>query len=244
MHFQHLQAVGRGRVGVVYRSIDPDSGEPIAVKHVGSDGLVQLQRGFEVQRALDHPHVLRAHRIHLEASEGYTVLDLADGEIEGPLTPADLLTLTRDLASALHHVHSRGWIHRDVKPGNLLLRDRRVLLSDFGLAIPICTTGPIAPVGTPPYMPAECFLTWTSTPGMDWFALGVTVFELLTGVLPFQGVSLQDELLAKQRAHYSLGGIPAAFQPLIEGLLLPDQGSRWGYQELMRHLDGNHRAAA
>jgi serine/threonine protein kinase len=143
-------------------------------------------------QALDHPCIVRSFGMADETSllvefvDGRTLADLLDSNPQGRLRVADALRVALHVGAALAHMHARGLVHLDLAPSNVILRrDGRPVLIDFGAARRVDEARPSRPVGTDPYMaPEECGLRPVS-PATDVFGLGVLLFELLTGELPF-----------------------------------------------------------
>ena len=193
--------VGAGGMGAVYRAKDRVDGGRVAVKvTVGSAGMSRAQREAEALQTLVHPQIVR-YVDHGRTPEGelYLVMEWLEGEdlaarlLRAPLTLRECVDVTRRAAEALGFAHSRGLIHRDVKPGNVFLVDgdpSRVKVLDFGLA----RTGASSEltkagilVGTPAYMaPEQARGDAVFDARVDVFALGSMLFKCITGRSPFQ----------------------------------------------------------
>ncbi|MFK7821881.1 MAG: serine/threonine protein kinase, partial [Planctomycetaceae bacterium] len=201
------EEVGRGGMGVVFKAHQPELDRDVAIKiiRLDSDGASRTQR-FELERhalaRLDHPNVVPAYSFTQDENYAYLVMKLVRGYglnqlIAGEGGPAirslyDELTkdwtrfasLAADVASGLAHAHEYGLIHRDMKPGNLLLDDQgKVWIGDFGLAkmlegSNLSLTGDV--VGTPRYMAPEQ-LHGSADARSDVYSLGLTLYELATG---------------------------------------------------------------
>lgn len=246
------EQIGQGRWGRVHRATDLRTGHTVAVKEVDASGEPELTQGFRVLSRLSHPNVAPVLE-YRELDEGaWVVMPLFGGadlvDVAAACAPAArarlVANVVRDIARALRYVHRAGWVHRDVKPANLLRDGRRFLLNDFGLAHPLASEAFTPPVGTPPYLAPESFLAWQTGPAVDWYALGVTAWELLTGELPFDGPSLQEEVVRKQRGVGPLpASVPPAWGPLLAGLLHPDPAARWNGEDVKRHLPALRTAA-
>lgn len=245
--FDLLEPIGDGRWGHVHRARDCRSGSAVAVKITDGAGAEELAHGFAVLASLSHPNLLEVHEL-FETTDGraMSMALVSPGALEHALERVDpcerdgvLRAVVADVAHGLVHLHAAGWVHRDVKPANLLWDGRRARLADLGLAVRHGSGELVAPAGTPPYMAPEGFLRWQTGPASDWFALGVSAWELLCGALPYGGESLQEELLAKQR--HLPGTLPATVDsafwgPLLRGLLDPDPAARWSGLQVLGHL--------
>lgn len=206
--YKVINPLGHGGFSEVYKCEHLEiPGVHVAVKLI-------LQWGPEVQREaqtafmLIHPHIVRATSIGRldEKSQGYIVMDYVEGqtletklnELEAHRLPFDdqTLTLIDDVAQALDFAHSKGTIHRDVKPSNILLsKDGTAFLSDFGLSETKRLPGQsvfsqhsqAGLSGTYPYMSPEQLMLKDSGSVSDLYSLGVVVYEILTGQLPYRG---------------------------------------------------------
>ena len=210
--------LGRGAAGVVYRARDPRSGRPVALKLLTGGSRTALRR-FQTEahalQRLDHQHLVRVLDSGEDAGRPFLVMELVDGSSlaarvgqGGPLAPREAATIARDLARALEHAHARGVIHRDIKPANVLLdRSGRARLGDFGLAreldgLASRVTMEGAVLGTPGYLPPEQVRGELDRidARADVYALGATLFALLTGEAPFAAEAVGDVLEQTVRA--------------------------------------------
>lgn len=207
--FELLEKIGQGGMGSVFKARQKELGRIVAVK-VLSPRLARnaefVEAFFREARAagrLSHPNIVAA--IDVGESQGfyYFAMEYVEGETlakllarEGPLSEERALRIAAEVARALDHAYQKGIIHRDIKPDNIIVTpDGRVRVTDFGLAKAI---GPGAPtgsdderfMGTPAYVAPEQI---RSEPGVDCradiFSLGVTLFQMLTGELPFTGAN-------------------------------------------------------
>jgi serine/threonine protein kinase len=213
--YQVQEQIGRGGMAVVYRALDLRLGRPVALKvlapHLGEDEAFR-QRFIRESRAaagVDHPHIVPV----FEAGEADGVLFIAMryvsyGDVrmlidrEGRLSTARAVTITAQVASALDAAHARGLVHRDVKPGNMLLAETgargtdHVYLSDFGLskhslaASTLTSTGQF--MGTLDYVSPEQIQGQPADGRADQYALACTTVEMLSGTPPFK----RDESMA------------------------------------------------
>jgi type VI secretion system ImpB/VipA family protein len=205
------ERLGSGGMGVVYLADDPQLGRPVAVKVPFLDG--RLERGEVVGRFLrearaaaraQHPHVCPIHDVGEDGGRPYLVMAYIAGPsldrrlAEGPkLDDRTSVRLAREMAEALAALHAQGILHRDLKPANVLLdAEGRALLTDFGLARPEDEPGlltrPGAVLGTPAYMAPEQAAGEGEKVGAwsDLYSLGVILYQMLTGRLPFEGPAL------------------------------------------------------
>ncbi len=200
-------------MGHVYRGLDTHRSLPVAIKlmheRLSPVEVARFAREVEVLAQLDHPGIVAhvAHG-HTDAGEPYLVMDWLEGEDlaarlrRQPLTAQETVVLARRVALALEAAHGRGVVHRDLKPGNLFLRDGRVdrvTLVDFGIArqsgvMPSLTrAGGL--IGTPGYIAPEQARGLRSVgPAADIFALGCVIFECLTGRSPFAATHIAEAL--------------------------------------------------
>ncbi len=196
-----LGELGRGAMGVVHRAFDPALGREVALKVLLAGNPARLEREGVVAAGLDHPGIVRVHRAGHLAGRPCLVYELVEGArtLDEVLGSADLpaaAALLRDVARALGHAHARGVVHRDVKPGNVLVgSDGRPRVTDLGLAAAkeldrLTQTGEV--LGTPLYMAPETLTGQRERvgPAADVWAVGVMLYERVTGQVPFSGDSL------------------------------------------------------
>ncbi len=243
--YQVEQQAGQGGMGVVFRAIDRTTGEPVALKLLRSGDLSLAEidrfvREAEVLAALRHPNIV-AYVDHGETEDGRHFLAMewltghdlgAHLERHGPLAAEDAVTLLRRLTEALAVAHARGVVHRDIKPGNIFLRDGRVdrpAVLDFGIARLVHThrrlTQTGAMLGTPVYMAPEQVRGDSELgPAVDVFALGSVLFECLVGAPPFMGMNVVA-VLAKILFHevpsvrFARPELPRSLDALLERML-------------------------
>ena len=202
--------LGRGAMGTVYLATDPMIGRKLAIKAVDFSALIgderetfrgRFFREAEAAGRLSHPHIVTVFDAGEEQNTAYLAMDYVPGETLAHFARPDrLLTLEAvyrllaQAAEALDYAHRQRVIHRDVKPGNMIYNqdEERIKVTDFGIARVTdgtrTRTGTI--MGSPSYMSPEQLAGETVDGRSDVFSLGVTLFQLLTGQLPFQGESL------------------------------------------------------
>ncbi|HSL83849.1 MAG TPA: serine/threonine-protein kinase, partial [Thermoanaerobaculia bacterium] len=207
--YKVLDEIGRGAMGVVYLARDPLIGRLVALKTfrmsaaLAGKELAMYRARFirEAQSAgiLSHPNIVTIHDVVEESEEGATFIameyvrgtDLKERLAgEGRLALADAVHVVTQVAEGLDYAHSKGVVHRDVKPANILLtEDRQVKLTDFGIArldtSNLTLEGQL--LGTPNYMAPEQIQGQATDHRADVFSLGVVLYEMLTGEKPFKG---------------------------------------------------------
>jgi tRNA A-37 threonylcarbamoyl transferase component Bud32 len=206
-HYEILERLGGGGMGVIYRARDLKLHRAVAVKFIAPElrGDSEARRRFVAEAraasALDHPNICTIHEI-AETDDGrpFIVMAAYDGETlrsridRGPVPADEALAIADPIARALAAAHERGIVHRDVKPDNVFLTDHgTVKLLDFGLARTTggAMSGTEGVRGTVAYMSPEQALGRRADERSDVWALGVILFEMLTGARPFSGCDLR-----------------------------------------------------
>jgi serine/threonine protein kinase len=200
------QFLGQGGMGIVYRAHDTQLNRAVALKipTLSGGGSATLKARFvreaQAAAALQHPNICQIYDIGEVDGAAYLTMALIRGEplarrVGEPWEPRAAAELVRKLALALQVAHSQGVIHRDLKPGNVMIDERgEPVIMDFGLArradlVAEQLTQQGDMLGTPAYMSPEQITGDVAVmgPGCDIYSLGVILFELLTGTVPFQG---------------------------------------------------------
>ncbi len=206
------EVIGQGTFGRVYRGYDRRLARPVAVKVIkpwwteDPQWTERFEREAQLMARLGDPGIIQIYDIGQAEQGAYYVAELVEGESlahrlgRGPLSPADALDVAEQLCRALSHAHARSVVHRDVKPGNVLLaRGGRVKVGDFGVARLAEGTadGPAGTVlGTPRYMAPEQTRGARPTPATDVYGAGVVLYEMLAGRPPFTERSAIELALA------------------------------------------------
>jgi hypothetical protein len=231
--YRIVALLGKGGMGEIYRADDVKLGQPVALKFLhgalSADRLQQLYREVRVGRQVSHPNVCRLYDVVEMGEHTFLAMEYVDGEDLASLLarigrlPADKgIELARDLAAGLAAVHERGVVHRDLKPANVMIDGRgRARLTDFGLALAYEAEGREASAGTPAYMSPEQLAGRTVSARSDLFALGLLLYEMLTGRRFFDARTVKDllEQHAKPRASRIQGG-PRLPDGEVEQLIL------------------------
>jgi tRNA A-37 threonylcarbamoyl transferase component Bud32/tetratricopeptide (TPR) repeat protein len=202
LHYEILRLLGRGGMGEVYEARDLKLQRRVALKFLAPElsADAESEKRFEREAlsaaALSHPHIATLYALEHDGRTVFIAMELMSGEslrdriARGPLALPEALALARDVAGALAHAHRRGIVHRDIKPENLMFdAEGAIKVMDFGLARAaqasrLTMTG--STLGTAAYMAPESTRGAIGAPA-DVFALGVVLYEMITGTLPFPG---------------------------------------------------------
>jgi WD40 repeat protein/serine/threonine protein kinase/DNA-binding XRE family transcriptional regulator len=204
------ERIGSGGFGVVYRARQLEIDREVAIKIILPKYANEPEfiRHFEAEAEfvvrLEHPHIVPLHDCWREPNLACLVMRLLRaGNLRnllhrGPLQPEELLFILEQIGPALGAAHRAGVIHRDLKPSNILLdEDHNAYLADFGIATRLSNLLPPHPqlesiVGTPDYISPEQIRSEFIRPQTDIYCLGIMIYELLTGTVPFQGLTPMD----------------------------------------------------
>ncbi len=208
--YELLEKIGKGGMGVVYRALDPAIGRIVAIKTIltkdaeGDDSQLRarLLRESQAGGRLSHPNIVAVHDVCDDGQTAYIVMEYVHGRTLDKVMREDstlqssgeALRIVQDCAVALDYAHSRGVVHRDVKPTNIMLQaDGMVKIADFGIAkvaqSVALTQGAVA-VGSPHYMAPEQWRGEAVTGQADQYALATVAYALLAGRRPFEGDSV------------------------------------------------------
>ncbi len=243
-----MEEIGRGGMGAVYKARDVELDRVVAMKVlspylVGEPRLVQrFMREARLAANLDHPNIVTIYDIGGEGGYYYFVMKYLEGKSlkeilaeRGALPPQTVIALVSQLAAALDYAHGQNLIHRDVKPGNVIVDEEgHATLTDFGLAkvaenLKLTASGET--IGTLEYMAPEqargdSFMT------SDVYSLGVMLYEMLTGHLPFQGNN--QATLLYQHLHEDPpplskfnSNLPPEFDPIVRKAMAKDPAERY-----------------
>jgi WD40 repeat protein/transcriptional regulator with XRE-family HTH domain len=237
--FALAERIGKGGMGSVYRAIQPNVDREVAIKIIRpeyanqSDFIRRFEAEAQLVARLEHPHIVPLYDYWREPGVAFLVMRLLrGGNIQnlialGPLGLETTSRLFEQMCSGLNAAHRIGVIHRDLKPANVLLdEDSNAYLADFGIAKNISNpdmehlTQLDAMIGTPQYMSPEQIRSLTIRPQSDIYCLGIMLYEMLTGTLPFAGPTPIDLFqqhintpLPPLSAHRS--GLPALLDQVI-----------------------------
>ena len=255
LQYRVISRLGSGGMGQVYLAEDTRLGRQVALKFLApaldmnADARTRLVREAQVAARLRSPHIAVAYDL-VEHEQGiFIAMEFVEGELlstrvaRGPLSVADSLDIAMQVADALDEAHALGIVHRDIKSGNLMITARQLVkVLDFGLAKAIPSRDGFATeasltmagmvVGTLNYMPPEQLRGGEVDHRVDLFSLGVVLYEMLTGRLPFAGESMADvadrilnrEPEAIGRYSYS---VPAEVESIVRKALEKDPAFRY-----------------
>ncbi|MDA8017011.1 MAG: protein kinase [Thermoanaerobaculia bacterium] len=249
--------VGSGAFGVVYEAFDRRDRSRVALKVLRSaeaDALYRFKKGFRSLADLRHPNLVSFYELITEDGMWFFSMELIDGVefIEAlcgrPECSTDeyerIRRLGWQLAAGLDAVHRSGIVHRDIKPPNVLVTPRDGLkLLDFGLITelrqrPELRSDDHQMVGTPAYMAPEQAHGDLSNPASDWYSVGVMLFQVMTGELPYSG-SLMQILTQKLKGpppdllRRRVAEVPEDLEELVLGLLRPEPEHRWTAERVL-----------
>lgn len=251
--YEVREMLGHGGMGAVYRGVQISVGRPVAIKVLRSgvfsndETKARFQREAQVMAGLEHPNIVRLYDFGVHEQRVYMVMELIDGSslhdlmrgfrIEETLA----LEMVRQAAAGMAEAHARGIVHRDLKPANLMMVGdssgaMRVVVLDFGLARPsrsdvrLTTAGLV--YGTPEYIAPEYARGAEFDQRAEMYALGVVLYELITGWPPFNGEPLQilfqqvSEPVPSLEAAVRQGLVSVSCEKLVMGMLSKDPDSR------------------
>jgi len=233
--------LGEGGMGVVHLARDPE-GRPVAIKVLHPLGTEEanarrrLAREVETMRRVRSPYVAEVLDADVTGEYPYIVTRFVAGPTldemvrgRGPLSGQGLRRLAYGMAEALAAIHAAGVVHRDLKPGNVMLTDDRPIVIDFGIAqtgdaTRLTQTGLV--MGTPGYLAPEVIEGQPSSPASDVHSWGSTMAFAATGHLPFGGGSYETIFYRIVSGRADLTGVPAPLVPLVSAALARDPSHR------------------
>jgi serine/threonine-protein kinase len=233
--YRIIGLLGRGGMGEVYRATDLTLGQSVALKFLPEEAsrnqrlLERFHGEVRVARLVSHPNVCRVYDIGEVEGMPFISMEYVDGEDLGTLLlrigrlPADKAVQTaRKLCAGLTAAHDRGVIHRDLKPGNIMIDKRgEIVIMDFGLAaIADQLSGAEVHNGTPAYMSPEQLKGTGVTARSDLYALGLVLYELFTGKRPYDAKSVQQLIDLEEAAQLtSMTSVAADIDPAVEKVI-------------------------
>lgn len=246
------EVIGRGGMADVYRATDELLHRPVAVKVLRDTAENENDRQRFTAEArtlarLNHVNLVTVLDAGITAEQPYLVMELVEGTTlgasgqEGPLPLEQVGQVGAQVADALAYAHSQGIVHRDVKPGNVLLgSDGRARLADFGIARLIgdtvrhTKTGHA--IGTPAYLSPEQVLGDEVTPAVDVYSLGLVLLEALTGERAYPGSPTEAALVRLSKPPHVPSSLPAPWRDLLERMTAREPADRPSAAEVAEHL--------
>jgi len=247
--YEIVELLGRGGMATVYKAYQQEVDRFVAIKvlppHPGQDAAFIDRFRLEARTIarLQHPHILPLYDYGDQDDILFLVMAFVSGGslgeriARGPMPLAEVEIVLRQVASALDYAHRQGVIHRDVKPGNILLDgEGHALLADFGLVriaeadTNLTASGGI--LGTPAYMSPEQGQGMAVAPSIDVYALGVVVYEMISGKQPYTAETAMQIVIKHitdpiPDIRAAVDGLPASLQDVIERALWKDPEQRY-----------------
>lgn len=222
-----LAELGVGGMGAVYRAHDRELDELVALKVIRADlirepdVLDRFRVEVKLARRVTHRNVARTFELGHDGELTFCAMELVDGESladrlarEGKLVPDQAIAIAHAVCEGLAAAHAAGVIHRDIKPANVLIaRDGRVVVADFGIAVPAQVAG-ADHAGTIAYMAPELLVGGAATEASDIYAVGLVLYEMLVGAHAFSG-SVEDMVRKQDEAQVR----PTGFEPALADLV-------------------------
>jgi len=260
--YQIESLIGRGGMAAVYRAHDTALNRSVAIKvldpalAVDPKAVERFRREAVTSANLEHPSIVRVYDVEQSGDLHYMAMRFVQGttlrEIlrdNGALPVDVIVNIVKPIAAAIHYAHLHGVIHRDVKPGNILVEpDGTVLLTDFGIARAADNTqssltahGHV--MGTADYLAPEQISGRPATASSDVYSLGVVLYEMLTGVTPFAGENtasvLYRQVHDKPSPLRSINPrLPSELQPIMDRALAKNPALRYSDPlDLARELE-------
>ena len=253
-HYKILSEVGRGGMGVVYKAEDTKLKRQVALKFLRSDVLEDEEhrerflREAQAAAALDHSNICTVHEIDEVEGETFIAMAFIEGQTvknkiaERPLKLEEALDIAIQTATGLQAAHEKGIVHRDIKGANLMVTPQgQVKIMDFGLAqlaerSQLTKTATI--LGTPAYMSPEQARSERTDRRTDVWSLGVVIYEMMTGRLPFEGERQQAVLYAivqedPEPITALRVGVPTELDFIVSKAMAKDAGERYQHVEEM-----------
>ncbi|WP_262850096.1 serine/threonine-protein kinase, partial [Sphaerisporangium corydalis] len=263
--YELITPLGRGTMGTVWRAHDRLLGRPVAVKEIRQDfGLSKEQRAElrermiregRVAARIAHPSVATVHDAIVVDGSPWIIMELVEArsleqviDEEGPLPPRLVAEIGLDLLGALAAAHEQGILHRDVKPGNVLLTDTgRVVLTDFGIAKAagdsnITKTGMV--IGSPGYTAPERARGDHTGPESDLWSLGATLYFAVEGRPAYERNSVSETLAALMTEQADPATQAGPLRPVLEAMLEKDHTKRLSHKDAIARLRSVARTPA
>jgi serine/threonine-protein kinase len=247
-HYKIVEKIGEGGMGVVYKAEDTKLGRPVALKFLASHALGEgehrerLVREAKAAAMLSHPSICTVYEIDEAGGDTFIAMEFLDGQSlkeileTGPMGPAQAVHVAIQIADGLKEAHSKGIVHRDIKPANIVLTSGgHAKITDFGIAksagfSKLTKTG--TSLGTVAYMSPEQGKGGDVDGRSDIWSLGVVLYEMLTGRVPFEADYEQAVLYKVMNedpppVEGLIARVPAGLKAVIERALKKDSSERY-----------------
>ena len=210
--YEVLSELGQGAMGVVYKAVDPLIDRIVAIKTIKFDANDEESVDFEERfyreaksaGRLNHPNIVTIYDVGKSDDAAYIAMEYLEGEqlkaildVHTPMSIERIANIAAQIAEGLAYAHKNGIVHRDIKPANvMLLQGDRIKITDFGIAHMSTSSGTLAGtvLGSPRYMAPEQVVGKPVDGRSDLFALGVLLYEMLTGESPFEGDNINTTM--------------------------------------------------
>lgn len=243
-----VERISQGGMGIVFRGVHNKLEQPVAIKmlapHLSGDPEMRARflREARLQAKLSHPAVVNIFDYFEDEGNIFLVMEFVPGQSleqmlldRGKLPPKEVLDIAQGVLSALSFMHGKGIIHRDIKPGNIIISEQGIKVTDFGIArlaeAETSITKDKRSFGTLCYMAPELLKTGEISPAIDIYSLGVTLFQLLCGVVPFSGATyyelIHGHLEKEPPSLHLLHGIPVDLESVIKKALAKKPQERY-----------------
>ena len=216
-YYRMIERIGMGGMGEVWKAEDTRLGRIVAIKVLppavaaDQESIARMRREARTAAQINHPNIATIYSFEEIGERLFIVMELVEGEpltkliTRGGIREGDLCRIGRDVAEALSEAHAKGIIHRDIKPDNVIVSGRRVKVLDFGIAKQMSAqSGSNDPtafvtqqgmiIGTVQYMSPEQALGKPLDARSDIFSLGVVLYQMATGRLPFRGETVTETM--------------------------------------------------
>ncbi len=268
--YRLVELLGEGGMATIYRARDNQLERDVAVKVLrpeygrDPDFFARFRQEAQSAASLNHQNVVAVYDYGTDEIGPFIVMELVDGEDlasiirrGGALPPRQAARLAAEIARAIAAAHEHGFVHRDIKPGNVLVtRDGRVKVADFGIARAIAEaqlTLPGTTLGSVHYFSPEQARGETAGPASDIYSLGIVLYELVTGKRPFEGDTAAAIATARLTGPVPSpsavrGGVPPSLEAIDRKALAPDPADRFAsataMAEALERYIAEERAAA
>lgn len=250
--YRLLRRLGSGGMGTVHEAVDAD-GRRVALKllhpHIGMDpaARLRLEREVSLLHRVRETGVARVLDAEVEEFEAFIVTELVEGPTleedvaeDGPFTPEELATLAHGLAAALRGIHAAGVVHRDFKPGNVMMSDTGPVVIDFGIAqvaddVRLTQTGMVT--GTPGYLDPEVIAGAEPSPVCDWWGWAAVLVFAATGRPPFGRGPTAAVLARVATGQVDTGGVEPEIADVLTAALAPAPPDRLTPEAVLEVLD-------